>query len=87
MEDFITIAIFTYQHETEILKHLLDREGFVYFFENETMLSVVPMYSVALGGIKLKVHPDDAEAVREILKPFNENPNLRIVWTKVFNSY
>lgn len=79
MEAFITVAIFEYQHEIEILRHLLDREGIVYFFENETILSVVPMYSVALGGIKLKVHPDYAETVREILDRLDDKTNLRIV--------
>lgn len=40
-------------------------------------LSVVPMYSAALGGIKLKVHPNDFEQVQEILDNLN-NP-LKIV--------
>jgi hypothetical protein len=79
MEDFITIATFSYTHEIEILKHKLNIEGIPYFFENETMLSVAPHYSVALGGIKLKVHPSDAEAVKKILDELNYNGNLRIV--------
>ncbi|MEO7978458.1 DUF2007 domain-containing protein [Flavobacterium sp.] len=77
MESFKTIAIFNYDHETVILKHLLDQEGILYFFENEITLSVVPMYSAALGGIKLKVHPNDFERVLEILDNFN-NP-LQVV--------
>lgn len=77
MESFQTIAIFNYQHETVVLKHLLEQEEIPYFFENETTLSVVPMYSAALGGIKLKVHPNDFEQVQEILDNLN-NP-LKIV--------
>ena len=79
MEDFITIAVFNYQHEIEILKHLLDREGIAYYFENETTLSVVPLYSVALGGIKLKIHPNDIVAVKSILENLDDKTNLRIV--------
>lgn len=77
MESFRTIAIFNYSHETVVLKHLLEQQDIPYFFENEITLSVVPFYSTALGGIKLKVHPNDFERVQEILDSLN-NP-LKIV--------
>lgn len=77
MESFKTIAVFNYQHETVVLKHLLEQEEIPYFFENEMTLSVVPFYTTALGGIKLKVHPNDFEQVQEILDNLN-NP-LKIV--------
>ena len=77
MESFKIIAIFNYQHETVVLKHLLEQEQIPYFFENEITLSVVPMYTSALGGIKLKVHPNDFEEVQQILDNLN-NP-LKIV--------
>jgi hypothetical protein len=35
MEAFITIAVFDYIHEIEILKHRLDQEGLQYYFQNE----------------------------------------------------
>jgi len=79
MEDFITIAVFSYQHEIEVLKHMLDREGIAYYFENETSLSVMPMYSIAMGGIKLKIHPNDAETVKAILDRLDDKSNLKIV--------
>ncbi|MFV8341567.1 DUF2007 domain-containing protein [Flavobacterium sp. XS2P39] len=77
MEDFQTIAIFNYSYEIVVLKHILDQEGISYYFENEMTLSVAPFYSTALGGIKLKVHLNDFEKVREILD--NLNNNLTIV--------
>jgi hypothetical protein len=77
MEEFKTIAIFNYTHEIVVLKHRLEQEGIQYFFENETMSSIAPFYSNALGGIKLKIHPNDFEKVQEILD--NLNNNLEIV--------
>jgi hypothetical protein len=77
MESFKTIAIFNYQHETVVLKHLLEQEQIPYYFENEMTLSVVPMYTTALGGIKLKIHPNDFDEVQQILDNLN-NP-LKIV--------
>lgn len=79
MEEFVTIAIFNYPHEIVVLKHLLNEAQLHYYFENEMMTTVAPMYSQALGGIKLKVHPNDIETVKEILDQFNDETNLNIV--------
>ena len=79
MEKFVTIAIFNYPHEITILKHRLEQEEIQFFFENETMMNIVPMYSQALGGIKLKVHPEDEALAKEIVTEFNGDENLKIV--------
>lgn len=79
MKDFITIAVFNYPHEIAILKHRLEQEEIQFFFENETMMNIVPMYSQALGGIKLKVHLEDEALAKEILTELNDNENLKIV--------
>lgn len=73
MEEFKTIAIFNYTHEIVVLKHRLEQEEILYYFENETMSSIAPFYSNALGGIKLKIHPNDFERVQEILDSLNNN--------------
>lgn len=78
MEAFETIAIFNYTHEIVVLKHRLEQEGIAYFFENEATLGIVPFYNTALGGIKLKVHPNDFENVRLILEEL-KGGNLTIV--------
>jgi len=76
MEEFKTIAIFNYTHEIVVLKHRLDQERIHYFFENETMSSIAPFYSNALGGIKLKIHPNDFETVQTILDYLKTNLNI-----------
>ena len=77
MEEFKTIAIFNYTHEIVVLKHILEQEEIQYYFENETMSSIAPFYSNALGGIKLKIHPNNFERVHDILDSLNNN--LKIV--------
>ena len=79
MENFVTVAIFNYQHETLIIKNLLEQEGIAYFFENETIVGIDPFVTIAYGGIKLKVHPNDEATVKEILKKLNEDDHLKIV--------
>ena len=76
MEDFQTIAIFNYTHEIVVLKHILEQEKIQYFFENETMSSIAPFYSNALGGIKLKIHPNDFEKVQNIIDELNSKLNI-----------
>jgi hypothetical protein len=76
MEDFQTIAIFNYTHEIVVLKHILEQEKIQYFFENETMSSIAPFYSNALGGIKLKIHPNDFEKVQNIIDELKSNLNI-----------
>ena len=79
MENFVTVAVFNYQHETLIIKNLLEQEGISYFFENETIVGIYPLATIAYGGIKLKVHPNDEATVKEILKKLNEDDHLKIV--------
>ena len=74
MKEFVTVAIFNFPHETYILKNLLENEGISYFFENETLVAIDPFASIAYGGIKLKVHPNDLESTKVILDRFkNDN--------------
>ncbi len=78
MEAFEVIAVFNFTYEIIVIKHRLEQEGIAYFFENEATLGIVPFYNTALGGIKLKVHPNDFETVRIILEELRGG-NLNIV--------
>lgn len=79
MEKFITVATFNYVHEIAILRHRLEQEGIRHYFANETTATVAPMYSFALGGIQLRIHPNDLIAVQNILREFESNNDLKIV--------
>ena len=77
MAEFITIATFNFPHEITVLKSILEREGIPHFFQNENLISINPLASIAYGGIQLKIHPEDQERVQQILDNLN-NP-LKIV--------
>lgn len=80
MLDFVKIAVFTYPHEYAVLKLVLEKNKIRFFFQNETAIGIVPFYSNALGGIFLKVHPNDLELAETILEDFNSQNNpLRVV--------
>ncbi|MAN58290.1 MAG: hypothetical protein CMC08_00465 [Flavobacteriaceae bacterium] len=79
MERFKTIAVFTYPSEYAVLNLLLEQEGLRYVFQNETMVSVLPFHSNAFGGIRLRVHEDDAMKAIAIIKKLNATSFLKIV--------
>lgn len=79
MNGFIKIAVFNFQHEYAVLQLLLEQAGIRYFFQNETALGVMPFYSNAIGGIILKVHPEDLIEANQILDDFKARENLRTV--------
>lgn len=79
MNNFKTIAIFQYPAEYAVLQLLFDQEEIRYYFQNETMISVFPFYSNAMGGIRLQVHIEDIELAQQIIKDLDNPSNLKIV--------
>lgn len=79
MLNYIKIATFTYAHEYSILQHLLEQESVRFYFQNETVLGVLPFYSNAMGGIFLKVHPEDVLEAKEIIERYKSKSNLDII--------
>lgn len=79
MNNFVTIATFTFPAEYAILELLLQQAEIRYVFLNATMVSVLPFHSNALGGIRLQVHQEDVMETRDILLKFQDPSSLRIV--------
>ncbi|MEL6811017.1 MAG: DUF2007 domain-containing protein [Bacteroidota bacterium] len=79
MEHYKTIAVFTYPSEYAVLKHLLQQSKVRFVFQNETMISVLPFHSNAIGGIRLMVHEEDIPKAEEIISDLNNSSQLRIV--------
>lgn len=79
MENFVTVARFTYPSDYVVLELLLQREGIKYVFLNETVINVLPFHSNAFGGIRLQVHRNDLEKTKEIIKNLDSDHSLYIV--------
>ena len=67
MPNLATIWSFPYQHQMLILRARLEAEGIETFTLDELTIQVDPLYSNALGGIKLMVHEEDVPRAAEIL--------------------
>lgn len=80
MQTYTCIAIFTYPHECAILKLELENAGIRHHFQNETLVGLFPMSSLAFGGIRLMVHSKDISQAKEIIDSLNDkSSHLRIV--------
>jgi len=65
---FITVLTVTYPHELAIIRGRLESEGIECFAQDELTIQVNPLYSNAVGGIKLQVRESDCQRAVEILK-------------------
>lgn len=79
MENFKTIAIFTFATEYYVLQHLLEQAAISFIFQNETIISVLPFHSNRFGGIRLKVHKDDIEKAKGIMNSLEDDSHLSVV--------
>ena len=67
MPVFVTVASFSYVHETLIPKATLESEGILCFVRDELSMFIQPFFSLS-SGIKLQVGENDAEDAIRILR-------------------
>jgi Zn finger protein HypA/HybF involved in hydrogenase expression len=67
-EKFITVLTFTFASEVAIIRGRLESEGITCFVQDELTVQVNPLYSNAIGGVKLQVKESDLNQAIEILK-------------------
>ncbi len=80
MKDYICLATFTYPHEYFVLKLKFEEAHIRHYFQNETLIGLLPLSSFAFGGIRLMVHPSDLIRAKQIIDSLNDkSSHLRIV--------
>ena len=80
MRDFKCLATFTYPHEYLVIRLEFENAGIRHYFQNETLIGLIPMSSLAFGGIRLMVHPSDLTKAKQIIDSLNDkSSHLRIV--------
>jgi DNA-directed RNA polymerase subunit RPC12/RpoP len=67
-ETFTTIASFQYSSEAEIVKGRLEADGIQVFLSDNVTIDTNPLYSNAIGGVKLKVLSTQTEEAEKILR-------------------
>lgn len=65
--EFITLKTFDNPIDAHILKSKLESEGIISFLFDENIVGINPLFSIAVGGIKLKINRSDYEKANSIL--------------------
>lgn len=76
----ITARTFDNPIDAHLLKSKLEDEGITCFLQDEHTITIDPLVSNAIGGIKLKIKEEDIEKVKIIFKklddiPYTDNDN------------
>ncbi len=86
MENWITVATFTYPTEVALIKSYLEAEGIEFNMKDELAIQADNFMSNAIGGVKLQVTSEDLERVKQIVIEFGFTPDQEFVpspfWTK-----
>ncbi len=67
-DNFVTLITFPYAHQLGIVRSKLESEGIESVVQDELTIQTDPLYSNALGGVKLKVRESKLLQAIEILK-------------------
>ena len=70
--DQVIIDIFSQPLEAQLAKIRLDTAGINSVILDENIVAVQPLYSTAVGGVKLAVSEADKKKARRILKEYRE---------------
>lgn len=73
MKNLITLTIFEYPFEAQVIKSKLESEGIYVFLKDELTIQIDNFLSNAIGGVKLQVYENDVEKSLEILKLYDVN--------------
>lgn len=68
----VTIKTFNFPLEVTMLKGMLEDNGIAVYIKDEFTILMNPLYSNAIGGIKLQVLEKDLEKSLQVLKDFEE---------------
>jgi|SaaInl74LU_5_DNA_1037368.scaffolds.fasta_scaffold00033_36 predicted nucleic-acid-binding Zn-ribbon protein len=72
--NFITVATFQSSIEAYILKNHLEGAGITCFIFDEHIVDMNPLYSNAVGGVKVKVRQNDSTLANELIQELNKTP-------------
>ena len=72
--DLVTIKTFDGAIEAHILQARFEADGIKCFIFDENIVTMNPLYNIAVGGIKLKINRSDSEKALEIIQEIQDTP-------------
>ncbi|MGV9004757.1 DUF2007 domain-containing protein [Flavobacterium sp.] len=81
-EDFVLVGRFQYSSEAQIIKGKLEFEGIKVFFRDNITIDANPLYSNAIGGVKLFVNTENevrAQLILASISPYSLDENNELL--------
>lgn len=72
--DLVTVGRYDNSIQAHITKAHLEGHGLVCFVFDEHIVDMNPLYSNAIGGVKIKVREKDAPEARELIATLDKQP-------------
>lgn len=72
--ELITLKVFDNAIDAHILKCKLESEDIACFIFDEHLVTMNPLFNLAVGGIKLKINQDDAKRAKSIIREIENLP-------------
>lgn len=72
--NLLTVKTFDDGISAHILKTRLESDGIACYIHDENIVTLNPLYSFAVGGVKLKVDQPDLDKALKILKEIEDKP-------------
>ncbi|RYM33817.1 DUF2007 domain-containing protein [Brumimicrobium glaciale] len=71
----VTIMTSDNNIDIHMMKGKLESEEITCYVFDENIVTLNPLFNIAVGGIKLRVHELDAEKAKDIIKEINSTPS------------
>lgn len=71
-DTFVTVAVFQYSSEAQIVKGRLEADGIEVFLSDNLTIETDPLVSNAIGGVKLKVKTEYKNKAIDILESISK---------------
>ena len=72
----ITVQRLNTSIDAHLLQNYLESEGIDSFIQDEHTVDINPLFSNAIGGVRLQVREEDVEKAVEIIDTYNHKPYL-----------
>ena len=70
MHNLVTVGVFQFVAEAELMQSSLENEGIPAYLTNDHIIAMDWLLATAVGGVKLQVAHEDAEAALQIVNEF-----------------
>lgn len=79
MHNLVTVGVFQFVAEAELMQSSLEDQGIPAYLTNDHIIAMDWLLATAVGGVKVQVAKEDAEAALQLINEFHSKQRNRRV--------